>query len=103
MTEVTLTVDPEALFLDFFKRDQYRERLSGMAVTGNKSFVVNFDELLAAEPKLAQQLMDNPDDYLEYANRAAKAQLPRVRQNLPQMICLRRLPCLICVRGMCLV
>jgi replicative DNA helicase Mcm len=75
MTEETLTADPEALFLDFFKMDKYRERISSMAVAGSKSFVVDFDELLAAEPKLAQQLMDKPDEYLEYANRAAKAQL----------------------------
>jgi replicative DNA helicase Mcm len=75
MTEETLTAAPEELFLDFFKSDKYRERLSVMAVSGKKSFVVDFDELLAAEPKLAQQLMDNPDEYLEYANRAAKAQL----------------------------
>jgi replicative DNA helicase Mcm len=75
MTEETLIADPEALFLGFFKMDKYRERISGMAVSGTKSFVVDFDELLAAEPKLAQQLMEKPDDYLEYANRAAKAQL----------------------------
>jgi len=75
MTEETLTTDPESLFLDFFKLDKYRERISSMAISGNKSFVVDFDELLASEPKLAQRLMDNPDEYLEYANRAAKAQL----------------------------
>jgi len=75
MTEETLTADPETLFLDFFKLDKYRERLSVMAVSGKKSFVVDFDELLAAETKLAQQLLDNPDEYFEYANRAAKAQL----------------------------
>jgi replicative DNA helicase Mcm len=75
MTEETLTADPEALFLGFFKLDKYRERISSMAVSGNKSFTVDFDELLASEPKLAQQLMDKPDEYLEYANRAAKAQL----------------------------
>ena len=62
MTEETLTADPEVLFLDFFKMDKYRERLSSMAVTGNKSFVVDFDELLAAEPKLLQQLMEKPDE-----------------------------------------
>jgi len=73
MTEETLTADPEELFLDFFKADKYRERLSGMAVAGSKSFVVDFDELLATEPKLAQLLLDNPDEYIEYANRAAKA------------------------------
>jgi replicative DNA helicase Mcm len=75
MIEETFTADPESLFLDFFKMDKYRERISTMAISGNKSFVVDFDELLAAEPKLAQQLIDKPDDYLEYANRAAKAQL----------------------------
>ncbi|HSQ53462.1 MAG TPA: minichromosome maintenance protein MCM, partial [Acidobacteriota bacterium] len=75
MTEETLTADPEELFLDFFKSDKYRERLSVMAVSGKKSFTVDFDELLATEPALAQLLMDKPDDYLEYANRAAKAQL----------------------------
>jgi replicative DNA helicase Mcm len=75
MTEEALTADPESLFLDFFKIDKYRERISNMAVAGTKSFVVDFDELLATEPKLAQQLMEDPDEYLEYANRAAKAQL----------------------------
>ena len=75
MTEETLTTDPETLFLDFFKNEKYRERLSVMAISGQKSFTVDFEELLAAEPKLAQQLMDKPDEYLEYANRAAKAQL----------------------------
>jgi len=75
MTEETLTADPETLYLDFFKNEKYRERLSVMAISGQKSFTVDFDELLASEPKLAQQLMDKPDEFLEYANRAAKAQL----------------------------
>ena len=75
MTEEMLTENPEALFLDFFKNDKYRDRISVMAVSGKKSFTVDFDELLASEPKLAQQLLDKPDEYLEYANRAAKAQL----------------------------
>ncbi len=75
MTEGTLTTDPESLFLNFFKLNKYREHISSMAISGNNSFVVDFDELLASEPKLAQRLMDNPDEYLEYANRAAKAQL----------------------------
>jgi len=75
MTEEILTEDPEALFLDFFKAAKYRECLSEMAVTGKKSLIVDFDELLSAEPKLVQQLLDHPDDYMEYANRAAFAQL----------------------------
>ena len=44
MTEETLTADPEELFLDFFKSDKYRERLSVMAVSGKKSFRVDFDD-----------------------------------------------------------
>jgi len=75
MTEETLTADPETLFLDFFKNEKYRERLSVMAISGQKSFTVDFEELLASEPKLAQQLMDKPDEFIEYANRAAKSQL----------------------------
>jgi replicative DNA helicase Mcm len=75
MTEETLTLDPEALFLDFFKMDKYRERISSMAVSGTASFVVDFDELLASEPKIAQLIMEKPDEYFEYASRAAKAQL----------------------------
>ena len=39
MTEILIS-DPEALFLDFFKIDKYRERLSSMAVSGGKSIVV---------------------------------------------------------------
>ncbi|MFA5364624.1 MAG: minichromosome maintenance protein MCM [Candidatus Bathyarchaeia archaeon] len=75
MTEEVLTGDPEALFLNIFKAPKYREQLSVMAVTGKRSFVVEFDDLLANEPKLAQQLLDKPDEYMEYANRAAFAQL----------------------------
>jgi replicative DNA helicase Mcm len=75
MTEETITLDPESLFLDFFKMDKYRERISSMAVSGVASFTIDFDELLASEPKLAQMIMDKPDEYMEYANRSAKAQL----------------------------
>ncbi len=90
MTEEALAADPEEIFLDFFKSDRYRERLSVMAVSGKKSFVVDFDELLAAEPTLAQQLTDNPDEYMEYANRAARAQLqieePEYAEDLQNVI-----------------
>ncbi len=75
MTEETLIGDPEELFQDFLKADKYRERLSTMVVSGKTSLIVDFDELLAAQPKLVQLLMEKPDDYLEYANRAALAQL----------------------------
>jgi replicative DNA helicase Mcm len=75
MTEAKLREDPEEIFQDFFKADKYRERLSSMAVSGITSLIVNFDELLASEPQLVHLLMEKPDEYLEYANRAAKAQL----------------------------
>jgi replicative DNA helicase Mcm len=75
MTEEVITGDPEALFLNIFKAPKYREQLSVMAVGGKKSFTVDFDDILANEPKLAQKLLDLPDEYMEYANRAAFAQL----------------------------
>jgi len=75
MTEAKLRADPEEIFQNFFKADKYRERLSSMAVSGKTSLIVDFDELLASESQLVHFLMENPDEYLEYANRAAKAQL----------------------------
>jgi replicative DNA helicase Mcm len=75
MTEAKLRADPEEIFQNFFKADKYRERLSSMAVSGKTSLMVDFDELLASEPQLVYLLMESPDEYLEFANRAAKAQL----------------------------
>jgi len=46
-----------------------------MAISGKISMVVDFEDLLLADSPLAESLVKTPDEYLEYANRAALAQL----------------------------
>ena len=69
------TTDPQERFLDFFKKDKYREKISQMAIQGKESFTVEFEELFGFDQKLAEILLEKPDTYLEHANNAAYAQL----------------------------
>ncbi len=67
--------DPQERFLEFFKLDKYRTRISQMAIQGRESFTVAFEDLFAFDQKLAEALLEKPDVYLEHANNAAHAQL----------------------------
>jgi replicative DNA helicase Mcm len=69
------TVDPQERFLEFFKKEKYRQRISQMAIQGKESFAVDFEELFGHDQKLAETLLDKPDVFLEHANNAAYAQL----------------------------
>ena len=69
------STDPQERFLEFFKMDKYREKISQMAIQGKESFTVDFEELFAFDQKLAETLLEKPDDYLQHANNAAYAQL----------------------------
>jgi len=75
LTEAAAVLDPQERFLDFFKSEKYRQRISQMAISGKTSVVVDFEDLLLADSSLAESLVKTPDEYLEYANRAALAQL----------------------------
>jgi len=75
LTEETLVADPQERFQDFLKSDKYRERISRMAIAGRTSLIVDFEELLATDSALAESILEKPDEYLEYANHAALAQL----------------------------
>ena len=75
MTEEIVAADPQERLQDFLKSDKYRERLSRMAIAGNTSLIADFEELLAVETKLAESILERPDEYLEHANHAALAQL----------------------------
>ncbi|MCW4002011.1 MAG: minichromosome maintenance protein MCM, partial [Candidatus Bathyarchaeota archaeon] len=75
MTEEIVATDPQERLQDFLKSDKYRERLSRMAITGSTSLIIDFEELLALETTLAENILEDPDEYLEYANHAALAQL----------------------------
>jgi replicative DNA helicase Mcm len=46
-----------------------------MAIAGGTSLIVDFEELLATDSALAENILKKPDEYLEHANHAALAQL----------------------------
>ncbi len=72
--ELTI-VDPQERFLEFFKREKYRQKISQIAISGEESIIVNFEELFAFDQRLAERLMEKPDDFLQYADNSAYAQL----------------------------
>ncbi len=73
--------NPEEVFQDFlrsFSTDaeyKYRKRLGHVALSGFKSIVVDFEDLIAYDPDLARSILEKPDEYFEYLNRSAWAQL----------------------------
>ena len=75
MAEELEVIDPQESFQNFFKTEQYRQRLSQMAVGGKTSLTVDFEDLLAFDQRLAEELLEKPDEYLKHANNAAYAQL----------------------------
>jgi replicative DNA helicase Mcm len=46
-----------------------------MAITGKTALIVDFEDLLATDSELAEDVIERPDEYLEHVNRAALAQL----------------------------
>ncbi|MCX8149923.1 MAG: minichromosome maintenance protein MCM [Candidatus Bathyarchaeota archaeon] len=69
------TIDPQERFLDFFKKERYRQKISQMAIQGKESITVEFEDLFAFDQTLAEALLDKPEQFLQYANNAAYAQL----------------------------
>lgn len=75
MVEEMEIADPQERFQNFFKTEEYRKRLSQMAMGGRTSVIVAFEDLLAFDQKLAEELLDKPEEYLKHASNAAFAQL----------------------------
>ena len=75
MTEELELVDPQERFQDFFKTEKYRQRISQMTIAGKTSLAVDFEDLLTFDQKLAEELLERPDEYLKHADNAAYAQL----------------------------
>jgi replicative DNA helicase Mcm len=69
------TIDPQERFLEFFKKEKYRQRISQMAITGKESITADFEELFAFDQRLAERLLERPDEFLRHADSAAYAQL----------------------------
>ncbi len=68
-------IDPQERFLEFFKKEKYRTRISQLAITGKSSVTIDFDELYSFDQALAEQLLKKPEDYLGHASKAAYEQL----------------------------
>ncbi|MEM2850710.1 MAG: hypothetical protein QXW18_02790, partial [Candidatus Bathyarchaeia archaeon] len=73
---------PEEKFQNFLKVFQtktgeykYRQRIAQMAVTGSRSLIVDFEDILTFDSAFAKNLIEKPDEYISYANKAAWAQL----------------------------
>jgi replicative DNA helicase Mcm len=75
MTEELETVDPQEQFQEFFKTEKYRQRISQMAVADKTSLVVDSEDLLTFDQRLAEELLEKPEEYLRHANNAAYQQL----------------------------
>jgi len=76
MTEEEISLsDPQSRFQELLKQQKYRRALSQMAVESKTSITVDFDDLLTADSDYAETLVDQPDEYITHANRAAYAQL----------------------------
>ncbi len=74
MTE-EIEIDPQQRFEDFFKQDKYRKRIGQMVATDSTFFIVEFEDLIVFDLSLAENLREQPDEYLEHVNRAAFSQL----------------------------
>jgi replicative DNA helicase Mcm len=78
---LTTLQNPEERFQDFlrtFMADEeykYRKRLGHVALSGSKSILVDFEDLIAHDADLARSILDKPDEYLAYLDRSAWAQL----------------------------
>ncbi|MEM3551413.1 MAG: minichromosome maintenance protein MCM [Candidatus Bathyarchaeia archaeon] len=75
MTEELQVVDPEERFLELFKAEKYRHRISQLAVSGRNSLIVDFEDILTFNHRLADMLLEKPEEYLKHADNAAQNQL----------------------------
>jgi len=79
---LTLPKGPEERFQEFLRSFQapageykYRRRLGQMAISGSQSLIIDFDDLIAFDAALTREIIEKPDEYLEYLNRSAWAQM----------------------------
>lgn len=63
------------VFEALFKTEKYRQRIAKMARDRSRSVVLDFEDIYARSPELANALIEDPRTILGYASVAAKAQL----------------------------
>ncbi|MCS7115601.1 MAG: minichromosome maintenance protein MCM [Nitrososphaerota archaeon] len=74
MTELE-AIDPQERFLELFKTEKYRQRISQLAISGKTSLIVEFEDILTFDHRLANELLEKPETYLRHADNAAQNQL----------------------------
>jgi len=101
---LTLPKGPEERFQEFLRSFQgptgeykYRRRLGQMAISGSQSLIIDFDDLIAFDAALTREIIEKPDEYLEYLNRSAWAQMkiedPEYAEQVKKLfVRFRRLP-----------
>jgi len=79
---VKVEAGPEDKLREFFRSFQtetgeykYRRRLAQVAVAEAKSIVVDFEDVISYDPAIPREIAAKPDEYLDYANRAAWSQM----------------------------
>lgn len=84
MTTQTQTeaIGPEERFQNFLKSFQtatgeykYRERLAQLSINNVRSLIIDAEDLMTFDEALARGLIENPDEFLKYADKAVLAQL----------------------------
>jgi replicative DNA helicase Mcm len=75
MARELATVDPQERFLEFFKKEKYRQKISQMVIAGREAITVDFEEIFAFDQRLTERLIEKPDAFLQHASNAAYAQL----------------------------
>jgi len=100
---LTLPKGPEERFQEFLRSFQgptgeykYRRRLAQMAISGSRSLIIDFDDLIAFDAALTREIIEKPDEYLEYLNRSAWAQMkiedPEYAEQVKLFVRFRKLP-----------
>ncbi len=79
---LTTETGPDERFQDFLRsfqtptgENKYRRKLAQMSVSGARSLVVDFEDLLTYDSPLAKELVEKPDEYVAYVNKAVWAQM----------------------------
>jgi len=79
MTSLTTPEERLQDFLRTFKtdsgKDEYRRKLAQMAIKDSRSLIIDFEDLISFDSSLAREIIEKPDEFLEYLERAAMAQL----------------------------
>ena len=68
-------MEPTQRFQEFFKRENYRQKIAQLAISGRGSLTIDFEELYGFDQTLSEMLLAKPEEYLQYAGKGAYEQL----------------------------